>query len=172
MVVYHPPVLDELFHIRGRSVLRSVARETDLLRKRPVLPQQLNVVQQAIATIRPMRHIRANLQLMSAKPLFGRKLKCWVCFELIGSSGPGVKEIAVPAFGIDQHVRWSLTVGIAIKPCVAQSNLKQRARVETMNVRDAGRDAFLVVIRGRGLRYERRDISKLCAHWKNIDVRA
>src|SRR5260370_17753817 len=107
---------------------------------------------------------------MSAMPLFGGKLKCRIEFELIGSPGPGAKEIAGPTFGIDQHVRRSLTVGVAIKPCVAQSNPKQCTRVETMNVRDPRRDAFLVVIRGRGLRHERRDIRELRAHRKHIDV--
>src|SRR5437588_12837420 len=105
---------------------------------------------QAVARIRPMRHVRANFQLVSAKPFLGRKLKCWICFELTGSSGPGVKEIPAPALGIDQHIRRSLTVSIAIKACVAESNLQQCVRVETMKVREDSGDAFLVVIRGRG----------------------
>src|SRR5260370_24536150 len=124
MLVERPLVLDELFHIRGRSAQQSVVRETDLLSKRAVLPQQLNGVRQVVASIRPVCHVRANFQLMPAKPLFGRKLKCWICFELTGSPGPGVEEIPAPALGVDQHIRRSLTMGVPIKPCVAESNLE------------------------------------------------
>src|SRR5689334_23091832 len=127
MVVHYPPVLDELFHIRGRSVQLSIARKADLLRKRPVLPQQLNWMRQAVAVVRPMRHVRANFQFMPSKPLFGRELKCWVRFKLIRGSGPRVEEIALPAFGIDKHVRRSLTVGVALEPRVAQGNPEQRS---------------------------------------------
>src|SRR5882762_1167381 len=109
---------------------------------------------------------------MSAKPLLRRKLKCWVCFELIGGPGPGVKEIPAPAFRVDQHIRRSLTTGVAIKPCIAEGNLQQCARAETMKVGDACRDAFLVVVRGRGLRHQSGDISELRAHGKDVDVRA
>src|SRR5712671_4438197 len=127
-------------------------------------------MRQAVARIRPMCHVRANSQLMSAKPLFGGKLKYRIEFELIGIPGPGAKEVAGPTFGIDQHVRRSLTMGVAIKPRVAQSNPNQRTGAETVNVRDSSRDAFLVVIRGCGLWHERRDIRELCAHRKHIDV--
>src|SRR5258706_11776105 len=164
--------MDELFYIRGRSSQRSVARKTDLLCKRAVLPQQLNGVRKSVASISLVCHVGANFQLMPAKPLLGRKLKCRICFELIGGPGPGVEKIPTPALGIDQHVRRSLTMGVAIKPCVSQSSPKQCARLETMKVRDACRDAFLVVIRGRGLRHQRRNIGELRAHWKDIDVHA
>src|SRR6266403_326022 len=107
---------------------------------------------------------------MPAKRLLGRKLKRWVRLKLIGSPGPGAKEITGPTFGIDQHVRRSLTMSVAIKPCVAQSNPKRCARVETVKVRDPSRDAFLVVIRGRALRHERRDIRELRAHRKDINI--
>src|SRR5437868_15355589 len=111
MLIACPLILDEFFNISGRSVQWSVARETDLLGKCAVLPQQLDGVGKAVARIRPVCHVRANFQLMPPEPLFRRKLKCWICFELIGSPGPGVKEIPAPAFRIDQHIRRSLAMG-------------------------------------------------------------
>src|ERR1700724_2142474 len=99
-------------------------------------------MRQTVSGIRPVCYVRANFQLMPPKPLFRRKLKRWICFELIGSPGPGVKKIPTPALGIDEHIRRPLTIGVAVKPCVAQSKLKQCARVETIKVRDACRDTF------------------------------
>src|ERR1700722_12813175 len=84
------------------------------------------------------------------------------------SRSPGVKEIPAPAFRVDQHIRRSLTMGVAIKPCIAEGNLQQCARAETMKVGDACRDAFLVVVRGRGLRHQSGDISELRADGKTL----
>src|ERR1700731_4565713 len=102
-----------------------------------------------------MTDVRTNFYFVAAAPPRRRKLIQRRHFELVSSAAPGIKKVASPTVRSNQHVFESLAPCIAIKPRVAKPDPQKLAIAEVMQIRDAYRNSFLVVIRGCRLRHKR-----------------
>src|SRR6516225_7246893 len=101
------------------------------------------------AAVRAMIVIDADPQLMTAMPFLQRELVDGKQFNLIGGPLPGVKEVAAPAFGTDQHVFRALAVGIAVETSVSKYRAQEGPGAELVGVGSPDGYSSLAVI-GRG----------------------
>src|SRR6266404_333842 len=117
-----------------------------------------------------MRNVETDFYIMATVPPRRRELIQRRNFVIVGRAVPGIKKVAAPTVRRKQHVCESLAARVAIKSRVAKADAQKLVGPKIMKIRNADRNAFLVVVRRRRLRNERPEVGELRAHWENIDV--
>src|SRR5579872_2150691 len=118
-----------------------------------------------------MVEIRPYFQLVAAPPFFKWKCVDGHELELIGGPRPGVKRVAAPPFGCDDHIIGPLAMRIAVKSGVAERRAEKRAGAELIVVGSPDPRAPPPFVRRGGLGDERSDVGELMSIRKSIHVK-